>query len=74
MPDGFGTVLAQNQWLSTLRTLGTRPWLGGRLLVSRAQRVFNDAGEMVDEAVHTQPCDFLHGLVHFIQTSVAPRS
>ena len=26
-----------------------QPWFGGRLLVSRAGNVFNDAGEMADE-------------------------
>lgn len=71
-PGGFGTVLAQDQWLSTLRTLGTRPWFGGRMLVSWAQRVFNEAGEMVDEAVRTQLRDFLRGFVQFVQTSAAP--
>jgi NAD(P)H-dependent FMN reductase len=50
-PGGFGTVLAQNAWLPVLRTLGTRPWCGGRRLVSRAQHVFNDTGAMTDAAV-----------------------
>ena len=34
-PGGFGTILAQNAWLPVLRTLGTKPWFGGRLMVSR---------------------------------------
>jgi chromate reductase len=72
-PGGFGTVLAQDQWLSTLRTLGTHPWFGGRMLVSRAQHVFNEAGEMVDETVRTQLRDFLRGFVQFVQTSAMPR-
>lgn len=29
-PGGFGTALAQNAWLPVLRTLGMRPWFGGR--------------------------------------------
>lgn len=66
-PGGFGTLLAQNAWLPVLRTLGTRPWFGGRLLVSRAHKVFNEAGELTDEAVRTQLRDFLHGFVRFIQ-------
>src|SRR5205823_6956177 len=37
-PGAFGTILAQEHWLATLRTLGTRPWFGGRLAVSRANR------------------------------------
>jgi NAD(P)H-dependent FMN reductase len=66
-PGGFGTILAQNAWLPTLRTLGTRPWFGGRLMVSRASHVFNDAGELVDETVRSQLRDFLRGFSHFIQ-------
>src|SRR4030095_10594688 len=43
-PGGFGTVLSQNAWLAVLRTLGTKPWFGGRLLVSRAPTVFDEQG------------------------------
>ncbi|MGE0130436.1 MAG: NADPH-dependent FMN reductase [Blastocatellales bacterium] len=72
-PGGFGTVMAQAHWLPVLRTLGTRPWCGGRLMVSRAQRVFNEAGEMTDEAVRAQLRDFLHGFTQFIQAGAAPQ-
>lgn len=65
-PGGFGTLLAQDQWLPTLRTLGTRPWFGGRLLVSRAHKVFNEAGELVDEPTRAQLRDFLKGFVRFV--------
>jgi NAD(P)H-dependent FMN reductase len=65
-PGGFGTVLAQTHWLPILRTLGTRPWQGGRLLVSRAHHVFNEQGELTDDAVRTQLREFLRGFVTFI--------
>ena len=71
-PGGFGTILAQDAWLPVLRTLGTRPWFGGRLLVSRAAHVFNDAGEMVDEAMRAKLRDFLRGFAQFIQAGTAP--
>lgn len=61
--------ITQNAWLPVLRTLGTRPWFGGRLLVSRAQHVFNESGEMVDEAACKQLRDFLVGFIEFVQTS-----
>jgi chromate reductase, NAD(P)H dehydrogenase (quinone) len=32
---GFGTILSQNAWLPVLRTLGTRPWFGSKLLARR---------------------------------------
>ncbi|HSW16034.1 MAG TPA: NADPH-dependent FMN reductase [Ramlibacter sp.] len=66
-PGGFGTILAQNAWLPVLRTLGMRPWFGGRLQVSRAGQVFNDAGEMVDEKVKAQLQQFLQGFVASLQ-------
>jgi NAD(P)H-dependent FMN reductase len=73
-PGGFGTILSQNAWLPVLRTLGTRPWFGGRLLVSRAQHVFNESGEMVDEAARKQLQAFLAGFVEFVQASSKLRS
>ncbi len=65
-PGGFGTISAQAHWLPVLRALGTRPWFGGRLLVSRAHQIFNENGELVDEAVRKQLRDFLHGFSQFM--------
>jgi chromate reductase len=67
-PGGFGTILAQDAWLPVLRTLGTQPWFGGRLLVSRAGSVFNDAGELMDEKITAQLQQFLHGFVAFVKS------
>jgi NAD(P)H-dependent FMN reductase len=53
-PGGFGTVLAQNAWLAVLRTLGTRHWSGGRLLLSRAGQAFDAQGQLVDETARKQ--------------------
>lgn len=64
-PGGFGTILAQEAWLPVLRTLGTRPWFGGRLMVARAGAVFDDAGEMVDEKMKAQLQKFLQGFAEF---------
>src|SRR5213594_1254976 len=50
-PSGFGTTLAQNAWLPVLRVLGTKPWFGGRLVVSRAQTVLDEQGKIKDDAV-----------------------
>lgn len=58
-PGGFGTILSQNGWLPVLRTLGTRQWHGGRLLVSRAGQVFDERGELMDEAVRLRLASFL---------------
>src|SRR5437762_13789313 len=65
-PGGFGTVLSQNAWLPVLRTLGTKPWFGGRLMVSRAQTVFDADGKMTDDGIKKQLEQFLRGFVDFI--------
>ncbi|MES2353652.1 MAG: NADPH-dependent FMN reductase [Pseudomonadota bacterium] len=67
-PGGFGTILAQDAWLPVLRTLGTRPWFGGRLMVSRASNVFNEAGEMVDEKMKAQLQQFMQGFVESVKS------
>lgn len=65
-PGGFGTVLSQNAWLPVLRTLGTNPWFGGRMMVSRAASVFDETGKMTDEAIRKQLQQFLNGFVEFV--------
>lgn len=67
-PGGFGTILAQNAWLPVLRTLGTRPWFNGRLMVSRAGSVFDEQGALVDEKTKAQLQKFLHGFVDFVKS------
>jgi NAD(P)H-dependent FMN reductase len=63
---GFGTILSQNAWLPVLRTLGTQPWFGGRLLVSRAGAIFDADGNLTDEAVRNQLRQFLEGFCGFV--------
>lgn len=60
-PGGFGTILAQDQWLSVLRTLRTRPWLGGRVMVSRAHEAFDADGNLTDERARTNLSELLAG-------------
>jgi chromate reductase len=70
-PGGFGTILAQNAWLAVLRTLGTRPFFGGRLQVSRAGNVFNEAGELTDDAIRSLLRKYLSGFVDFTRNAAA---
>lgn len=65
-PGGFGTILSQNAWLPVLRTLGTRLWSGGRLMVSRASQVFDENGDLRDEAIRRQLADFVRGYAEWI--------
>src|SRR4051812_21641679 len=66
-PGGFGTILSQNAWLPVLRTLGTKPWFGGRLMVSRAGQLVNQAAELTDEATRAQLRKFLAGFVAYVE-------
>lgn len=65
-PGGGGTMLAQAAWLPVLRTLQTRPWFGGRLIVSNAAKVFDEKGTLMDEQIRTQLKTFMTGFEAFI--------
>lgn len=65
-PGGFGTILSQNAWLPVLRTLGARQWFGGRLMVSRAGKVFDTDGKLQDEEIRKRLADFLQGFAGFV--------
>jgi NAD(P)H-dependent FMN reductase len=67
-PGGFGTILSQNAWLSVLRTLETKPWFGGRLLVSRAPALCGADGQLSDEGTKKRLREFLAGFVAYIQS------
>ncbi|HVR89941.1 MAG TPA: NADPH-dependent FMN reductase [Novosphingobium sp.] len=62
-PGGFGTILAQDAWLPVLRTLGTRPWFGAKLLVSGAGKLFDDAGRLTDPQSRERLAGYLAGFV-----------
>jgi NAD(P)H-dependent FMN reductase len=66
-PGPFGTILSQNAWLPVLRSLGTRPWCGGRLLLSKAQGAFDPQGVLIDESARKHLREFLEGFVRFVQ-------
>lgn len=65
-PGRGGTLLAQTAWLPVLRTLGTLPWFGPRLLVSEADRAFDEVGQLVHEPVRSQLQSFMAGFAAFI--------
>jgi NAD(P)H-dependent FMN reductase len=68
-PGGFGTILGQEAWLPVLRTLGTRPWFGGSLLVSRAATVFDERGRIMNDATKEQLRQFIDGFMTFVRTT-----
>lgn len=64
-PGGMGTVSAQAAWLPVLKALGVRTWSGGRLLASRASQLFDDQGDLTDEAMRQQLQVFVAGFAAF---------
>ncbi|MDZ4737081.1 MAG: NADPH-dependent FMN reductase [Rhodospirillaceae bacterium] len=64
-PGNFGTILSQDAWLPVLRTLGTKAWFGGRLMVSRAEDVFDADGNLNDDALRERLRKFVAGFAEF---------
>lgn len=60
-PGNFGTTLAQTHWLQVLRTLNTRPYWEGRLMVSRAGELFDKDGALTDAKTRERLGDFIAG-------------
>lgn len=67
-PGGFGTILSQNAWLPVLKTLGTRHWSGGRLMLSRAHTLIDESGSIADEATRKLLSGFLQGFAGFVES------
>jgi NAD(P)H-dependent FMN reductase len=67
-PGGFGTILSQNAWLPVLRTLGCELWSEGRMLVSRAPGLFDEAGALSDQRTTDQLRAFCQGFVAFARS------
>jgi chromate reductase len=66
-PGGFGTILSQNAWLPVLRTLGTDPYFGGRLMVSRAHKAFEEGDKFADSAMEEMLKGYLEGFAEFVR-------
>lgn len=64
-PGAFGTTLAQTAWLPVLRTLGTEPWWGGRLMVTHAGAAFDADGALVSDEVRERLRRFVAGFSAF---------
>ncbi|OOG67708.1 NADPH-dependent FMN reductase [Sinorhizobium sp. A49] len=47
-PGNFGTILSQNAWLPVMRTLGAELWSGKRLMLPRAETLFDQDGALTD--------------------------
>jgi chromate reductase len=68
-PGAGGTILAQAALLPILRTLGTAPWFGGRMMVSNAASVFDDEGSLHDPATQARLQAFVTGFAAFVAST-----
>jgi NAD(P)H-dependent FMN reductase len=66
-PGMYGTLLAQNAWLTMLRGLGVDLW-PGRLMVPRAAGAFDANGEIADETVRNNVRAFAEGFATFVES------
>jgi chromate reductase, NAD(P)H dehydrogenase (quinone) len=73
-PGGFGTILCQGAWLPVMHTLGAAFWHGGRVMVSRADTVFDANGALTDAKVREQLRGFVGGFSAFADAVRAARS
>ncbi len=71
-PGPYGTTLSQSAWLPVMRTLGVQLWTGGRLMVSRANTVFDESGTLKDATTEEALKQFLLGYVTFLRRTPPP--
>jgi chromate reductase len=72
-PGGFGTLLSQTAWLQVMKKLGTAPYFGGTLHVSRARDVFDANGTLVDTRTREALKKYLAGFAHFVAATRGPK-
>jgi NAD(P)H-dependent FMN reductase len=63
----FGTTLSQAAWLPVLRTLGTAPFFGARVLVTRAGGSFDAEGTLTSDDVRDRVRTYLEGFAAFVE-------
>lgn len=65
---GFGSILGQQAWLPVLRYLGTDPWFGASVTLSRSLDAFGDSGDLIDEKARKALADYLSGFASFVES------
>ncbi|OCP02417.1 MULTISPECIES: NADPH-dependent FMN reductase [unclassified Ensifer] len=64
-PGNFGTILSQNAWLPVMRTLGAELWSGKRLMLPRAETLFDAAGTLTDTDARDRLTAFVKAFADF---------
>jgi NAD(P)H-dependent FMN reductase len=71
-PGSYGTTLSQSAWLPVMRTLGVQLWTGGRLMVARANTLFDESGALKDATTEEALKQFLLGYVTYLRRTPPP--
>ena len=66
-PGMGGTILSQASWLPVLRVLGVLPWFEGRVIISGANKVFDEVGRIVDAGTVDRLRIYVEGFAAFVQ-------
>ena len=66
-PGQGATGLSQAAWLPVLRTLGTRPWFEGRVMIAGAGKVFDGNGGVAEAAMQARIKTFVDGFAAFVE-------
>jgi hypothetical protein len=61
-------MMSQAAWLPVLRTLGTAPWFGGRMMLPHAGSAFDADGQLTDEDARRRLARFINGFVERCRT------
>lgn len=67
-----GTNLAQVAWLPVLRLLNAQLYLGARVAVGTAQKVFDGSGQITDDKIREQLVKYLAGFARFVESERRP--
>ena len=66
-PGMGGTLLSQGSWLPVFRILGVLPFFEGRVIVSGASKVFDDAGRIGDEETSARVRHYVEAFAAFVE-------
>ena len=72
-PGMGGTLLSQASWLPVFRVLGVLPFFAGRVIVSGAGKVFDEAGAIVDPGTTTRLREYVEPFAAFVGQHKRPR-
>jgi len=64
-PGNFGTILSQDAWLAVFRTLGADLWSGKRLMLPKANSLFDMDGMLIDEEAKKRLASFVEAFADY---------